>query len=479
MGQKLKFVLSDLHLGAGYARSGDNPLEDFTVSQEFAAFLREIAQESHQDNREVELIINGDLFEFLQVPAVTDYDPTISYPTEAYLDSSEAASIKRLNIIVEGHHEIFDALSDFMHVEKPQRHVTIIKGNHDVNLFWPGVKSRLREILGASGSRASLMRFADEFVSREKIYIEHGHQRAEKMNGYSDSFDPRSADDPTQLYYPVGSHFVINFLNEIERRWPFVDQIKPLTTLIWYALNWNFEFAAKALAYFIRYSLTLSNTQLDPTRELLFPTAVLLERLEDDDRRRDMAQQYKADPVFRQKFHQQIQYYLDQANLDQAESINFSSLRATEDPLEMGRMNQTQQRSMLRQAAEKITNQEKAKVIVFGHTHEPVQELLSNGSIYINTGSWVKDFSYASPHTWEMLFRGMHQSNRPDRLPYARIDYDEYDRPQAKLLYVNARIITPPLPVTSFVEPKFEIQNFFEKKFQRLFRLLRTQLGIW
>jgi hypothetical protein len=65
-----------------------------------------------------------------------------------------------------------------MHVESPQRHITIIKGNHDVSLFWPGVKNHLREMLGASGARASLLRFADEFVSREKIYVEHGHQHA-------------------------------------------------------------------------------------------------------------------------------------------------------------------------------------------------------------------------------------------------------------------------------------------------------------
>ena len=117
MGRKLKFVLSDLHIGAGYTNQGGNLLEDFRASTAFVDFLHAIWHESERDKREVELIINGDFFEFLQVPAVDDYDPTVSYPKEAYLDSSQKASIKRLNIIVNGHSRIFNALSDFMHVE--------------------------------------------------------------------------------------------------------------------------------------------------------------------------------------------------------------------------------------------------------------------------------------------------------------------------------------------------------------------------
>jgi hypothetical protein len=135
---------------------------------------------SEQDRREIELIINSDFLSFCMFPAVDRYDPDERYPLETYLDSSQQASIKRLNLIVEGHPEVFDALSDFIHVEAPQRRVTIIKGNHDVNLYWPGVKSRLREVLGASGSRSALLLFAEEFVSRERIYVEHGHQRTEK-----------------------------------------------------------------------------------------------------------------------------------------------------------------------------------------------------------------------------------------------------------------------------------------------------------
>ena len=104
----------------------------------------------------------------------------------------------------------------------------------------------------------------------------------------------------------------------------------------------------------------------------------------------------------------------------------------------MGRAYQEHQQAKLRRAAEVITDREGAKVILFGHSHYPAQEQLSNGSTYINTGSWVEDFSDAPYQTWEALFRGIRQPERPPPLlPYARIDYDEENNPTARLLYVN------------------------------------------
>jgi hypothetical protein len=81
---KLKIVLSDFHLGAGPPDTSQNPLEDFVADEDFALFLETIRAESDRDHKEVELIINGDFFEFLQVPAVHEFDPHRTYPPEAY-----------------------------------------------------------------------------------------------------------------------------------------------------------------------------------------------------------------------------------------------------------------------------------------------------------------------------------------------------------------------------------------------------------
>lgn len=482
MGHKLKFVLSDLHLGAGYARERGNLLEDFTAGKEFTAFLRMIGQESQRDQREIELIINGDLFEFLQVPAVDVYNPAASYPREAYLDASQEASIKRLKIIAQGHEEIFNALSDFMHVEFPQRRITLIKGNHDVNLYWPGVKGYLREILGATGARASLLRFADEFVSRESIYVEHGHQRAEKMNGYHDFFDPRSPHDPNQLHYPAGSRFIIDFFNEVECDHWFVDHIKPVTALIWYAFQWDFDFASQAIISFIRHTPTLGATTSVWDSSLLSSGSTFLQDLEDEAKRQEMARHYQHDAKFRQRFHRRVQHYVDQANLDHKGNLSPVTLEINDDPLYMGRANQHLQWAMLRHAAEIISYREGAKIIFFGHTHNPSKEILNSGSIYINTGSWVDDFSEAPAETWQALFGGAYERRHvPARLPYARIDYDDQDNPTAELLYFNHETETPqPNGADVTISSKRQVppRAFFKQKFGRLVRLFGVS-GSW
>jgi UDP-2,3-diacylglucosamine pyrophosphatase LpxH len=472
VGQKLKFVLSDLHLGAGHQEH--NYLKDFT-DEKLTRFLHEIWQESERDHREIELIINGDLFEFLQVPAVDNYNPNETYPIEAYLDSSEQASIKRLNLIVEGHPEIFNALSDFIHVEAPQRRITIIKGNHDVNLYWSGVKARLREVLGASGARSSLLLFAEEFVSREKIYIEHGHQRTEKMNTYHDFLDPRRPSDMSQLYYPAGSHFAIDFFNSVGRELWFADNIKPMTTLIWYALHWDFNFATKMLAQFIRHTPALVVSDFAPSDKFTLPSEDWLGDLEDVEAGRELAQRYATEADFRQQFHQQVQQYLSDATLISQDVSLFTLAEVSNDPLAMARADQTQQRNALHRAAEEIAQREGAKVVVFGHTHHPVQEILETGSIYINTGCWLRDFSKVSPELWQALFNGSRSySDIPFCLPYARIDYDEDNHPTAQLLYFDDKSDQLPSPEAK-PQPKNKPKSFFRKRFTWLTKALFTQ----
>jgi len=427
-----------LHIGAGQATAAGVPDQAFAATQQFIDFLHTIKDESERDNREIELIINGDMFAFLQVPAVDNFDPKIVYPASAFHDSSQEASVKRLNIIVQRNTAIFDALSDFIHVENPQRRITIIKGNHDISLFWPGVKTRLRELLGASGARASLLRFADEFVSREQIYVEHGHQRAEKMNGYQDSFDPRAATNPTQLHYPAGSRFTIDFLNGAKSRWWFVDHIKPATALIWYALHWNFDFACDALVSFIRHTPSLVVNDLELGSQTLVANPKLLRELESREQRDQLARNYAASPAFRREFHRLVQQYLGDATIDNKGEAAFRFVDISDDPLEMGQADQQRQRAMLNHAAQLVAAQERAKVILFGHSHFPVFETLPNGCTYINTGSWTRDLSNAAPETWRALFSGtLAPADVPPTLPYARIEYDDHGTPSARLLTFN------------------------------------------
>jgi UDP-2,3-diacylglucosamine pyrophosphatase LpxH len=248
---KFKIVVSDFHLGAG-PPTGGNPLEDFTVDAEFASFLDTIAAESERDGADVELILNGDTFEMLQVPHTDDFDPEEEYPPERYHSSLAEDSARKMALIVRGHPVFFEALCDFIQPGSPQRRVTFVKGNHDLDLHWTLVQDQIRQALEASDDRFSLLSFVERRIRREGIYVEHGNQYGERVDQVQDMEEPHDPDRPGQLDYPPGSWFVMNIFNEIERERYWVDGVKPITALIWFALKYDFLFAARAVATLLR-----------------------------------------------------------------------------------------------------------------------------------------------------------------------------------------------------------------------------------
>lgn len=149
---KVKIIVSDLHLGAGsFDLDQGNVLEDFIVDETFARFLHKMQEESEEQGTDLELIVNGDMIEFLQVPAMERFDPQKAYPPEDYRSSAEEDAAKKTALVIKGHPMFFAALREFIKPANPQRKVTVVKGNHDVELYWPAVKERVRQAVYATG----------------------------------------------------------------------------------------------------------------------------------------------------------------------------------------------------------------------------------------------------------------------------------------------------------------------------------------
>jgi UDP-2,3-diacylglucosamine pyrophosphatase LpxH len=399
MAGKFKIIVSDLHLGAGFAEEG-NALEDFTQDAEFAHLLKEVREESDADCMECELILAGDIMEFLQVPSLDEFGPTKAYPREAYRSSSEGDSLKKVNLIVAGHSVFFAALRDFLSAAHPLRRVTIIKGNHDVNLHWMAVQGRIREAVGATGGRRALLTFEERYVSREGIYVEHGNQYAEKVNRFHNFEEPHDPAHEDQLVLVPGSRFVINFFNDVERGRYWIDGVKPITSLIWYGFAFDFAFAVKALIGFLKAALPLFLGSL-PLRETPGPS--------------------RADKPGRA--------------LQDLRDVQDLGIRKA-SAVTLARREVAKVRSALYQAAEVRSREEGARVVVFGHTHVALSEPLETGGLYINTGTWVwlRDFSDEDESTWKELFEHPERFTEDRRLTYARIDYDEEGQPWGQLI---------------------------------------------
>ena len=458
---KFKIVVSDLHLSAGREQEG-NPLEDFSSEQEFAALLDETAAESDRTGHEVELILNGDAFEMLQVPHVDHFDPTVVYPSKQYHSSSEQDSVRKMNIIIEGHQVFFQALGRFLRVGPPRRYATFVKGNHDLNLHWKGVQDRIRREVAATGGRESLLAFEERRISREGIYVEHGNQYAAVVDQVKAMEEPRDPNDPDQLAIPIGSWFVMDVFNKVEREKYWIDGVKPITALVWYALAYDFAFAAKAIA-------TLAHALPGIVWEGFFAVEepgglVAAEELEDPARVVELASRYETDEAFRAQFNMELADMLSPA--PQAFDIELTTAAAVSDPVAMGEQVRAQVSSSLFAAASRQAEEEKAKLVTFGHTHDAGVEALPDGGTYINSGTWTwrSDLSREGKKTWRDLFEHPEWFTDERRLSYVRIDYDEEGQPHGKLLEYKplTKRLPTPSPVT---EPSF---------WERIVRGLRT-----
>ncbi|HEY54347.1 MAG TPA: hypothetical protein G4N94_12930, partial [Caldilineae bacterium] len=258
-----KFVISDTHIGAGGREQGNN-LEDFISDAEFRRWIHALVRESNRDNVDMELIINGDWIEFLQIPAVEKFEPYHLYAVGDYAGCSEEEALQRLEIIQRWHPGIFLGLSAFLNQGPPRRTVTILFGNHDPEIVYPAVQTRLRQLLNATGEDANLVDIGARRYFKDGVFIEHGNAYVEEVNRFTDPDNPFEPGNPAQVERPPGSHFVTHFFNQLEWERPWVDGVHPLTSLIFYALAFEPSFALDILGALLKiapdYALGLAET---------------------------------------------------------------------------------------------------------------------------------------------------------------------------------------------------------------------------
>jgi UDP-2,3-diacylglucosamine pyrophosphatase LpxH len=261
-------IVSDMHLSEGLdSASGKfSRLEDFWFEDAFARFLHyheKIRGQPRFGDRPWMLIINGDLFDFLQVVSLPkegrllrtvrglELFQELSINERDYgLGTTAGESEWRLQQIARGHPRFFAALGWFV---AHGNHVAIVKGNHDVELHWPQVQERITAEMMRAYTRQRLMLgdgppvVPEEFQARVHcypwfyyepgwVYVEHGGQY-EAANHFRDYLNPVLPGDPERIELPWGSLFVRYLFNKVEDVHPFADNIKPITRY----LGWAFR----------------------------------------------------------------------------------------------------------------------------------------------------------------------------------------------------------------------------------------------
>ncbi len=178
---KYTAIISDLHLCEAEPINERFPLwkkyktREFFFDQVFSDFLRHITEMA--EGQEVELILNGDIFDFDSVMALPEDPPYhVSWLEKSRGLFPEAdKSVFKLEKILDDHKEGLDALRWFISCG---HRVVFVIGNHDLELHWPQAQAKVLERLDLPEAFRENVRFCEWFyISNEDTLIEHGNQQ--------------------------------------------------------------------------------------------------------------------------------------------------------------------------------------------------------------------------------------------------------------------------------------------------------------
>lgn len=318
--KKTILVISDLHLGAGAEYQGrKNPLEDFYSDKELVDFFHFYSAGEYQ-NKEVELVINGDFLDLLAVPYVSQFDEDFW---------SEKAALEKLDLILRAHPEVIEALKDFL--LNKNKSVVYIIGNHDAELLFDSLKKRfLAEFPEEIREKITLSNEVTLYRPMKGIFIQHGHEYESLHEFCPEKSLVESNTGEKYFIPPWGSYYVTHVINKYKLERDHVNAVRPVKTFLVHSLIFDTFFALRFIVANIYF-------------------------------------------YFMIRF---LRYY----------RLKLGWKKIFEDI--MGELTLFQDYESL--TREFFQTHRESKVLIVGHTHEPTYREYSDGTIFVNTGTWTR-----------------------------------------------------------------------------------------
>lgn len=244
MARRYKLVVSDFHVGSGQAPGRPNPYESFVHDDKWAEFLRFYSTDFFEDE-EIELIIDGDFYDFLTVAVGGKFPEKVT----------EEIAVEKLRACIAGHPKAHKALMDF--VRTPRKRVTVLPGNHDFELVYPRVQEALREAITGTRTDSRVQFVCDrEYYEFDGIQVHHGMQfEAINYHNFREQFLTDHGGEPI-LNLPWGSIFIMKVIARLKEQRPYVDKVRPFWAFLVRSLVYDPVFALKVLFltfwYFLR-----------------------------------------------------------------------------------------------------------------------------------------------------------------------------------------------------------------------------------
>jgi len=209
--QKLTLVFSDIEVGIG------NNTDDFVEDKLFCETLR--SNFHHHKKYNIDLVLNGDIFDFLKAPYKNTYPRHIT----------ENISLWKLEHMHKAHPDFFNILSEFINLGNTR--IIFIIGNHDYNIIYSKIKKELRKIIlkDKVKMKKKIVFPGFEFKSYQVLF-EHGSQLDQFFR-----VDPNTLIHPKIqtvieepfLLVPWGYNALKEHFIKIKEEFPMLERIFP------------------------------------------------------------------------------------------------------------------------------------------------------------------------------------------------------------------------------------------------------------
>jgi UDP-2,3-diacylglucosamine pyrophosphatase LpxH len=231
-------VISDLHLGGKAPTMCSQP-------GALAAFIDKVPSTAGADE-DLELVVAGDFIDFLSITPYKSWTPDPAEAVEKLRDTMSDKSFK----------PVFDSLGKLVAMG---HHLTILVGNHDVEMALPQVQNAFLQGIEAGAKQVT---FVDDGRAYQvgKALIEHGNRYdGSNVNDWDGlrsicSALSRNEEPMVELEISAGSVIVEKVVYAVHSRYPFINLLQPegeLTALLLLAfepgLRWHIGKIARLL----------------------------------------------------------------------------------------------------------------------------------------------------------------------------------------------------------------------------------------
>lgn len=268
---------------------------------------------------------------------------------------SEKASLEKLELILKAHPEVMEAIENFLKT-KNKRLVYII-GNHDAELIFESLQQRFLEEFDESvRSKITLSKDINTYNPAPGVYLQHGHEyeQAHAFDAYDSIIESSKGD---KYFIPSwGSYYVTHVVNKYKQERHHANAVRPIRNFLIHGLIFDTFFTLRFMIANFYYFMMVRFLHY-------FRLKLGLKKV--------------------------IEECLNQLVLFQ----DFEDI-----------------------TQEFFKTYDEAKVLIVGHTHEPIFREFKDGTKFINTGTWTR-----------MVNLDLGRQSQETQLTYAKVQINKKD----------------------------------------------------